>query len=294
MKLITLELFEYFAKKLGEKIDKLFVRKENGKGLSSEDYTAEEKNKLAGIEDGANKYVHPDSTVTEGTYKSVTVDAKGHVTGGSNPTTLEEYGITDAANKSHQHENGDILSVDASKITTGTIDIARLPVGALERCVVVTTDEARFALTESSIQIGDTVKVTETNKMYFVVDDSKLDSEEGYEVYTAGTATSVPWAGITDKPSVYPPETHSHSEYLTTSGTAAAAKKLATARTINGTSFDGTQDITTANWGTARSIKIGDTAKSVNGSEDVAWTLAEAGILEATAADIDNIIAGIF
>ena len=44
-------------------------------------------------------YEHPDSGVTAGTYKSVTVDAQGHVVTGSNPTTLEEYGITDAYNK---------------------------------------------------------------------------------------------------------------------------------------------------------------------------------------------------
>lgn len=36
------------------------------------------------------------SGVTAGTYKSVTVDAKGRVTGGTNPTTLSGYGIADA------------------------------------------------------------------------------------------------------------------------------------------------------------------------------------------------------
>lgn len=36
------------------------------------------------------------SGVTAGTYKSVTVNAKGFVTGGTNPTTLSGYGITDA------------------------------------------------------------------------------------------------------------------------------------------------------------------------------------------------------
>ena len=39
------------------------------------------------------------SGVTAGTYKSVTVDAKGRVTAGSNPTTLAGYGITDAVAK---------------------------------------------------------------------------------------------------------------------------------------------------------------------------------------------------
>lgn len=42
---------------------------------------------------------HPDSGVTAGTYRSVTVDAQGHVTAGSNPTTLAGYGITDALKK---------------------------------------------------------------------------------------------------------------------------------------------------------------------------------------------------
>lgn len=153
------------------------------------------------------KYTHPSSGVAAGTYRSVTVNAQGHVTAGTNPTTLAGYGITDAAPKTHQHGNADITGLDASKLT-GTIDIARLPQGALERCVVVSDDTARFALTTADIQKGDTVKVTGTGKMYFVVDDTKLTTEEGYEVYTAGSATSVPWSGVTGKPSTFTPSAH--------------------------------------------------------------------------------------
>ena len=58
-------------------------------------------------------------------------------------------------------------------------------------------------------------------------------------------------------------------------GNAATATTLATARTINGTSFNGSVNITTANWGTARTLTIGATGKSVNGSANVAWTIAE-------------------
>ena len=50
------------------------------------------------------KYSHPSSGVTAGTYRSVTVSAQGHVTAGTNPTTLAGYGITDAAAKNHNHD----------------------------------------------------------------------------------------------------------------------------------------------------------------------------------------------
>lgn len=62
-------------------------------------FTATERTKLSGIATGANKYTHPTSGVSAGTYKSVTVDANGHVTSGTNPTTLAGYGITDAEAK---------------------------------------------------------------------------------------------------------------------------------------------------------------------------------------------------
>ncbi|WP_434222488.1 hypothetical protein [Limnospira platensis] len=63
------------------------------------------------------------------------------------------------------------------------------------------------------------------------------------------------------------------------SGNAGTATALQTARTINGTNFNGTANITTANWGTARTLTIGLSGKSVNGSGNVSWSLAEIGAL---------------
>ena len=57
----------------------------------------------------------------------------------------------------------------------------------------------------------------------------------------------------------------------------ASATKLQTSRQINGTNFNGTTNITTAKWGTARSITIGSTTKSVDGSGNVSWSFAEIG-----------------
>lgn len=109
----------------------------------------------------------------------------------------------------HNHNDSTITSLNASKLF-GTIDIARLPHGALERLVIVEDDTARFKLTTANIQLGDTVKVTKTEKMYYVVDESKLSSEAGYSVYTAGTATSVSWSGVTGKPTTFTPSSHTH------------------------------------------------------------------------------------
>lgn len=102
-----------------------------------------------------------------------------------------------------------LANFDASKIASGTISIDRLPKAALERLVVVADDTARFALTTATAQSGDTVKVTSTGKMYLIKDESKLSSEDGYEPYTASQASSVPWSGVTGKPSTFAPPTSS-------------------------------------------------------------------------------------
>ena len=99
----------------------------------------------------------------------------------------------------HIEDGSAITALDAA-VLTGTIDIARLPHGALERCVIVADQAARYKLTANDVQVGDTVKETDTGLMYFVVDSTKLGEAAGYEVYTAGSATSVDWSGITNKP----------------------------------------------------------------------------------------------
>ena len=64
----------------------------------------------------------------------------------------------------------------------------------------------------------------------------------------------------------------------TTAATATTATTLATPRTINGTSFDGSANIVTTNWGTSRNITIGGTARAVDGSAPVTWSLADIGV----------------
>lgn len=119
--------------------------------------------------------------------------------------------LKNKSDKGHQHGNADITDIDASKIKSGTIDIDRLPKGAIERMVYVKDDAARFALTTNTTQNGDTVKVRSTKKMFYVIDDTKLSSEAGYEAYTAESASAVPWSGVTGKPTTFTPEAHTHA-----------------------------------------------------------------------------------
>lgn len=287
------------------------VDKVSGKGLSTNDYTTTEKNKLKGIEENANNYVLPSATTTvkggvvigdnidiSSGKISITSDnvvsalgyspatktlasynnpgivtigniqalpngeaSAGSTTGGQaaaadhvhplqttisgnagTATTLktgrtislsgDATGTSDAFdgsknitipvtinNDSHSHSNSSITSLDASKITSGTIDIARLPKAAIPRLVIVSTFDDMLELTISDVQLGDTIKVEDTGLMYYVKDDSKLNSFEGYEIYTAGAASSVPWEGIMGKPSNFNPISHTHAVSDITSGT---------------------------------------------------------------------------
>lgn len=133
----------------------------------------------------------------------------------TNPITLSLSNMVTGSVTLDGSKNVDVpiklKPIDASLVQSGVFDIARIPKAAMERCVVVKAENDKFKLTTEQIQLGDTVKVTDTGKMYFVVDEANLNNDEGYEVYTAGSATSVPWSGVTGKPEDYPPSSHTHT-----------------------------------------------------------------------------------
>lgn len=84
----------------------------------------------------------------------------------------------------------------------------------------------------------------------------------------------------------------SGTESIVQIGSAAdTAVTLATARTINGTSFNGSANITTNSWGTSRTITVGGTSKAVDGSGNVQWTFEEVDggtVLGAPRANLGN------
>ena len=107
----------------------------------------------------------------------------------------------------HGNSGSDRIVIDASQITSGVIDARLIPATAIDELVVVKNDTERFALTTDRAQRGDHVKVTDTEKLYEIVDDTKLDSEDGYVEYLA----SVDWVSVTGKPSEFTPIAHTHN-----------------------------------------------------------------------------------
>lgn len=83
------------TKQLSHKVDKV-----EGKQLSTEDYTTLEKNKLAGISEGANNYVHPNTHNAS----MITEDATHRFI-----TDTERTNWNDANSKKHTHYNKSIL-----------------------------------------------------------------------------------------------------------------------------------------------------------------------------------------
>ena len=91
-----------------------------------------------------------------------------------------------------------MTSINASNITSGTISLERLPQGALERLFVTASESTAMSL---DIQNGDVVKVTGNNgKMYFCSNETATTFATKFTEFTAGTATSVAWSGVTGKP----------------------------------------------------------------------------------------------
>jgi hypothetical protein len=145
--------------------------------------------------------------VGAGTYRSVTVDTKGRVTAGTNPTTIAGYGITDA-----QPLDSDLTAI--SDLTTTGI-IARTSTGsAATRSIAVSG--IGISVSNADGVSGDptiTSNATPNNSANAIV------SRDANRNFTANIITA------------------------SLNGNASTATILETARTIAGVSFDGSANI---------------------------------------------------
>lgn len=94
-----------------------------------------------------------------------------------------------SGDKNYSKEQIDnLLASKASLDNGGKVPLAELPNAVIERMITVPDDKARFALTSEQVQLGDTVRVVDSNIMYMVIDETNLSNESGYQSYSAGTA----------------------------------------------------------------------------------------------------------
>jgi len=132
-------------------------------------------------------------------------------------TDTERNKLSDIEAEANNYEHP--VGHPASIITSGTIDIERLPASAIERLHIVSNQTARFLLTTGDVQEGDTVKQEDTGTMYRIVDDTKLDQSDGYVEYSAARAAAVDWSGVENKPSTFTPSDHSIAGSIHTNST---------------------------------------------------------------------------
>ena len=124
----AVHLWKTIEAMLGTKVDKI-----EGFGLSSNDYTTEEKNKLAGLSDpkpattennglmssadkakldgieaGANNYTHPEYEAKQAGLYRISVDNTGHVTT-ADKMTSEELAAEGVSPADHTHDLGELV-----------------------------------------------------------------------------------------------------------------------------------------------------------------------------------------
>lgn len=140
------ELVEGLSDALNNKVDKV-----SGKGLSTEDFTTAEKQKLAGVEENANNYIHPSthpaSIIVEDTNRRFVSDSE-----------KASWNAKEDANKKGQPNGYAGLDVN------GKVPLSQLPDTAKSQTYVVTNSTARNSL--SGMLTGDKCYETQTGDSY--------------------------------------------------------------------------------------------------------------------------------
>lgn len=254
---------------LWNKIKSLFVQKEDGKGLSSNDFTDAEKTKLSGIASGANKYTHPTYTARDNGLYKVTVDSTGHV---SNVKTVEKADITGLGipgqdttyNAATTTANGLMSSTDKAKLdgiaegankyvhptTAGNIHI---PTGGKTGQVLKyggSSGTATWA-DPDTIAVDDALSSTSTNPVQNKVINDKLTTMD-----SSISANTKKLAGIEEGANKYVHPTTAGNKHIPAGGSSGQILRW---------SADGT-----ATWGTDNDTTYEDATQTVHGLMSIA------------------------
>ena len=217
------------------KVDKIV-----GKGLSTNDYTTNEKNKLAGIASGAEVNVQSDWNQTD-------INSDDYIKNKPVAATTSKDGFMSAADKTKL----DGIAEGANAYT--------LP--------------AATAQTLGGVKIGSNISLADGGVIS--INKTNVTTALGYTpLESVDTSNFVTLSGTQ---TIAGKKTFSDIIYFNQQiqGNALSASKLQTARQINGTDFNGSANITTSKWGTSRNLTIGKTAKAVDGSSNISWLTSE-------------------
>lgn len=271
----------YFTEaEMNEKL-KTKVNVESGKGLSTNDYTTEEKNKLAGIAAGANAYKHPSShpatMITEDSTHRFVTDAekedfnnkisKDDYEVGSNGIckTLDSRDDIRLINKS-----GKYSGVNVTGNPTGTDAFYFYDVECMSDDVRIIT--AKTADSPLRIFVGSYISKWIGWKEVFNVDRKPTPKEIGAlgatdKAVSAKSADAVAWANVSGKPSTFIPSTHTHTKAQITDMPTALKNPTAMKIQLNNGTTEGTNQFT----------YDGSTAKTINVTPANIGALASGG-----------------
>lgn len=198
---------------------------------------------------GTRTISHASSGVSAGTYKSVTVNSTGHVTGGTNPTTLSGYGITDA------------------KIANGVITLGSNTI---------------TPLTEHQDITGKQDKITSTNKLdYSLLSNTPTIPSEVTESTVSGWGFTKN-SGTYSKPSTGIPKTDLASEVQTSLGKADSALQSYTETdpVFSASAAAGIKSTDITNWNSKTSNKGTVTSVAVKMNNTTKGTVTSSGTID--------------
>lgn len=267
-----------------DKTKEVFVAKETGKGLSTNDYTTTEKTKLAGIAEGANKYVLPVATSS----------ALGGVKGGGN-VAISTAGVMSVDLSAYQ-KTADADAKYYTK-TSATTDLAK-KVNVVSGKGLSTNDYTTAEKTKlAGIEEGAnkyTLPIAAANTLGGIKIGANLSiTSEGVLSAVQGKLDTSPFETKTNAANTYLSKTSFNSTIANY-----ALKSDITAAVINRGSVDSYADLPSTGQknGDMYNVKTADAAHNIKAGDNVVWNGTEwdnfGGIFTidaATDTDIDGL-----
>lgn len=283
MKFISFANLQAFATGLAAKIESLFVRKEAGKGLSTNDYTTEEKVKLNGIADGANKTV-VDTSMSDSSTNPVQNKVVYAELGNKVPTSRKVNGKALSADVTLTAADVDAIPTSSKGSSNGVAELdstGKVPAAQLPSFV---DDVIEGYLSGGKFykESAHTTEITaEAGKIYVDLTSNKTYRWSGtaYAVISdtiaLGETSTTAYRGDRGK-TAYDHSQSKHAPSDAEKNTIVGIKKNGSALTPD----------------SSRAVNIEVPTKFSDLEDDLGIT--EDSVIEATEEDIDNIINGLF